>query len=298
MRQRTKIINAIVTMDADIVALMEIENHPTDAALADLVSGLNSAAGPGTYAAINTGVIGDDAIKVGLIYQPASVAPAGRFAVLDSSIKSTFNDRLNRPALTQTFEQNGTRAKFTAVVNHLKSKGSSCDDSGDPDLGDGQADCNQTRTSAALALLSWLATDPTASGDADFLIIGDLNAYDKEDPITALNDGGYTDLLNQYLGEFAYSYVFDGQLGYLDYALANEALLEQVTGVTVWHINADEPNLIDYQTGFRKPAQQVIYAEDAYRSSDHDPVLIGLDLIGDSVVGSKDLCPVSGLNQT
>jgi len=302
MRQRAKIINAIVTMDADIVALMEIENHPTNAALADLVNGLNSAAGAGTYAAIDSGVIGDDAIKVGLVYQPASVAPSGPFAVLDSSADPVFNDALNRPALAQTFEQNATGARFTAVVNHFKSKGFACDRLSDPDLGDGQGNCNSTRTAAAMAVADWLEADPTASEDADFLILGDLNAYHKEDPIDALETNGYTDLLNQYLGEFAYSYVFDGQLGYLDHALANEALLEQVTGVTVWHINADEPNLIDYQTGFKKPAQQVIYAADAYRSSDHDPVLIGLDLIGDSggdgVVGSKGLCPVSDLNQT
>jgi predicted extracellular nuclease len=303
-RQRAKIIDAIVTMDADIVALMEIENHPTDAALADLVSGLNSAASAGTYAVIDSGVIGGDAIKVGLIYQPASVAPDGAFAVLDSSVDPSFNDGLNRPALAQTFAQNGTGAKFTAVLNHFKSKGSACNhlDDPDPDLGDGQGNCNLTRTAAAMAVAAWLATDPTGSEDADFLILGDLNAYDKEDPITALNERGYTDLLSQYLGEFAYSFVFDGQLGHLDHALANAALLEQVTGVTVWHINADEPNLIDYRTDFKRPTQQALYAPDAYRSSDHDPVLIGLDLIGDSdssdVVDSMDLCPDSEVRET
>jgi predicted extracellular nuclease len=206
-----------------------------------------------------------------------SVAPAGGFAVLDSSVDPTFNDGLNRPVLAQTFMQNGTRATFTAVVNHLKSKGSPC--IGDPDLGDGQGNCSLTRAAAAKAVAVWLATDPTDSEDADFLILGDLNAYDREDPITFLLAGGYADLLSQYLGEFAYSYVFGGQFGYLDHALTNAALLEQVTGVTVWHINADEPRLIDYQTDFKKPIQQALYAPDAYRSSDHDPVLIGLDLI-------------------
>ena len=279
MRQRAKIINAIVTMDADIIALMEIENHPEDAALADLVSGLNSATGAGTYTAIDSGVIGDDTIKVGLIYRPTSVASSGSFVVLDSSIDPTFNDDLNRPALAQTFAQNGTGAKFTVVVNHLKSKGSPCDEIGDPDLGDGQGNCSLTRTAAAMAVAAWLETDPTGSGDADVLILGDLNAYDKEDPVTVLLTGGYTDLLHQYLGEFTYSYVFDGQFGHLDYAMANEALLDQVTGVSVWHINADEPKLIDYQTKFKTPSQQQrLYAPDAYRSSDHDPVLIGLDL--------------------
>ena len=57
---------------------------------------------------------------------------------------------------------------------------------GDPDLGDGAGNCNLTRTVPPQALVDWLATDPTGSGDADFLIIGDLNAYDKEDPIDAI----------------------------------------------------------------------------------------------------------------
>ena len=99
-------------------------------------------------------------------------------------------------------------------------------------LGDGAGNCNLTRKAAAEALVDWLATDPTGSGDEDFLIIGDLNSYDKEDPIDALLAGGYTDLVYHYQGEDAYSYVFDGQIGYLDYALASAGLLGEVTGVT------------------------------------------------------------------
>ena len=196
--------------------------------------------------------------------------------MLDSSVDSRFNDEKNRPVLAQTFIDDTTGGIFTVAVNHLKSKGSPCDDVGDPDLGDGAGNCNVTRTNAALALVDWLAGDPTESGDEDFLIIGDLNAYDKEDPIDAILAGGYTDLIYDKLGEDAYSYVFDGQIGYLDHALANAGLLDEVTGVTVWHINADEPDLIDYDTSYKGPNQDAIYAPDAYRSSDHDPVIIGL----------------------
>jgi predicted extracellular nuclease len=180
-----------------------------------------------------------------------------------------------------------TGGVFTGAVNHLKSKGSSCDDVGDPNTGDGSGNCNLTRKAAAEAMVDWLAADPTGSGDADFLIIGDLNSYDKEDPIDAILVGAddaagtgddFGDLLFNYLGENAYSYVFNGQLGYLDYALANQALLSEVTGATVWHVNADEADLIDYDTSFKKAAQDAIYAPDAYRSSDHDPVIVGLGL--------------------
>ncbi len=276
-RQRAKIVAALAAIDADVVGLIEIENNEFEA-VDDLVTGLNDAVGAGTYGYVDTGFIGDDAIKVAFIYKTATVSLVGDYALLDESVDSRFIDSKNRPALAQTFMDNANGGVFTAVVNHLKSKGSPCDDIGDPDLGDGAGNCNLTRTAAAEALVDWLATDPTNSGDADFLIMGDLNAYDKEDPIDAIIAGGYTDLVYNYLGENAYSYVFDGQLGYLDHALANGNLAEEISGVTIWHINADEANLIDYDMSYKKDAQDALYAPDAYRSSDHDPVVVGMNV--------------------
>ncbi len=180
-----------------------------------------------------------------------------------------------------------TGARFTVVVNHLKSKGSDCNDVGDPDTGDGQGNCKVTRTQAAKALVDWLATDPTGSGDPDFLIMGDLNSYAQEDPIDAIKAGAddtagtgddYTNLIAQYQGTHAYSYVFDGQAGYLDHALANSSLTPQVTGAADWHINSDEPDVVDYDTSFKGTTQEALYEPNAYRSSDHDPVVVGLNL--------------------
>jgi hypothetical protein len=211
----------------------------------------------------------------------------GGFAVLDDPSFTDplgYGEQKSRPALAQTFIDNNTGGVFTAAVNHLKSKGTPCGP-GDDDPQTGS--CNLTRTLGAQALVDWLESDPTGSGDADYLIIGDLNAYDKEDPIDAVKagpddllgtDDDYTDLVYQFQGENAYSYVFDGQLGYLDHALSNQALATEITGVTVWHINADEPDLIDYDMSYKKDAQDAIYAPDAYRSSDHDPVIAGLDV--------------------
>ncbi len=287
-RQRAKIVAAMVELDADVLGLIEQENDGDDAAMADLVAGLNAATAPGTYAYVPTGFIGTDAIKLGLLYQPASVTPLGDYAVLDSSVDPAFIDTKNRPTLIQTFVENATAERFTVAVNHLKSKGSSCasDPIPDPDLNDGQANCNLTRTAAATALADYLATDPTGSGDPDFLIVGDLNAYAMEDPITALTEAGYTDLIDEFQGTSAYGYVFDGQLGYLDHGLANGALLPQVTGITEWHINADEVNVFDYnddvqdtpgEASFeRETTVGPLYAPDPLRSSDHDPLLVGL----------------------
>ncbi len=277
-RQEAKIVAALAAMDADVIGLMEIENDAgANSAVAELTAALNAAVGAGTYSYIDTGVIGGDQIRVALLYRPAAVTPVGAFDTLTSADDPLFIDTLNRPALAQTFSQNANAQRFTVVVNHLKSKGSDCNAVGDPDAGDGQGNCNVTRTNAAIALANWLETDPTGSGDPDFLIIGDLNSYAKEDPITALEADGYTNLIADYVGPSAYSFVFDGQSGYLDHALANSALAPQVTGVTEWHINADEPIALDYNTNFKSPNHvNTLYAPDAFRSSDHDPVIVGL----------------------
>jgi predicted extracellular nuclease len=275
-RQRDKIISAIIAMDADVIGLMEIENDGYDqySAIADLVNGLNDVAGAGTYAFIDPGVaqVGTDEIAVGFIYKPGTVTPVGAAAILDSSVDPDFNSDYNRPALAQTFERSTGGGRFTAAVNHLKSKGSSCDAIGDPDLGDGQGNCNLTRTDAAEALAEWLLGDPTGSGDSDFFIIGDLNSYAMEDPIIAIEDAGYTNLVKAFSGTWAYSYIFDGQSGYLDHALASPGAVSQVSGATAWHINTDEPSVIDYNVEYKS---QDLYTPTPYRSSDHDPVVVG-----------------------
>ena len=149
-RQRAKIISALVGLDADVVGLIEIENDrsgmPADYAAADLVMGLNDILGAGTYDYIPTGAIGTDAIKTAVIYRPANVTPIGTPAILDSTYNPLFLDTYNRPVLAVTFIDNLSEQGFTVAVNHLKSKSSSCEAIGDPDLGDGA----ETVTSPAL----------------------------------------------------------------------------------------------------------------------------------------------------
>ncbi len=273
-RQRVKVVTAIAELDADVVGLMEMENSTGVEPAADLVAGLNALLGAGTYDYIDTGVIGTDAIRLGFLYKPGTVRPVGDPAILDSSVDPRFIDSANRPMLTQTFDEVATGGRVTVSVNHLKSKGSAC--AGDPDTGDGQGNCNLTRTAAAEAIIDFLAGDPTSSGDPDHLVIGDLNSYDHEDPIRALEAGGYTDLIRLYGDDFSYGYVFDGKVGYLDHALSNGSLTPQVTGATEWHINADEPDVLDYNLDFGRPA--TFFSPDQFRSSDHDPALVGLDL--------------------
>jgi predicted extracellular nuclease len=160
-RQLVKIVNALEVIDADIFGLVEMENN-VDKSLQSLVNALNAAIGSATYAYVETGTIGDDAIKVGILFKIATVRPRGEFAILDSSADSRFDDSRNRPVLAQTFEQISSGEVLTVAVNHLKSKGSSCQSSGDPDLKDGQSNCSRTRTAAVTAMIDWFATDPTA----------------------------------------------------------------------------------------------------------------------------------------
>jgi len=276
-RQLAKTVTAIRMINADVVGLIELENNPTDSLLR-IVDGLNAVLGSGSYAYVDSGAIGTDAIKTGFIFKPAMVTPVGAFAVLDSGVDSRFADRLNRPILAQTFRQVSNGALITVAVNHLKSKGSDCDSAGDPDTGDGQGNCHVTRSTAAAAMADWLATDPTGSGDTDFLIIGDANSYFFEDSMTVLKNAGYTNLGETMLGLDAYSFVFDGQSGALDQALASASLAPQVSAISDWHINADEPPLLDYNLeNNRDPA--LFEPATPYRASDHDPLIIGLDLL-------------------
>jgi hypothetical protein len=132
---------------------------------------------------------------------------------------------------------------------------------------------------SAQLLSTWLAGDPTGTGDPDVLILGDMNSYAKEDPITTLEKAGFTNLIAEHGGDEAYSYAFDGQWGYLDHALGSDSLRGQVTGVGDWHINSDEPSVLDYNVEFKSAGQVAgLYAPDEFRISDHDPVVVGLDL--------------------
>jgi predicted extracellular nuclease len=258
-----------------VLGLVEIENSASEA-VADIVKALNDALGDGTYAFVDTGTIGKDAIKTALLYKPGKVEAVGKYALLDSSVDKRFLDTKNRPVLAQTFEEKATRSRFTVALNHWKSKGTDCNDVGDKDLNDGQGNCNKTRTDAARALVDWLKKDPTQSEDPDFLIIGDLNAYAKEDPIAVLEAGGYKSMVAAMLGEDAYSFQFQSVSGYLDYALASPSLAPQVASVHEWHINADEPPAVDYNLELRP--DDLFRSDEPYRMSDHDPLLITLRL--------------------
>ncbi len=285
VRQLDKIVAALSTIRADVFGLIEIQND-SGKATQQIVDALNAKVGAGTYDFIKTGVIGTDAIKQAFLYNTKTVEPVGAFDLLTTADDPRFVDTRNRPSLIQTFDEVLTGERLTVSVNHLKSKGSGCG-AGDDSPADGSGNCDRTRTQAAQALVDHLAKDPTGSGDPDFLIIGDLNSYAKERPISTIEGAGYTNLLRQFEGADSYGYLFDGLLGDLDHALASETLLPQVKGAGGWDINADENPLFDYNDTVRDVGEAVferestarpLYEADPYRSSDHDPAIVGMDL--------------------
>jgi predicted extracellular nuclease len=297
LRQAEKLVKTLITLDADVLALIEIENDfsmPTDPsfltggpavraaaylqagnAIGYLVERLNEVLGANVYSWVDPGPdhVGTDAIAVGFIYKTAVVDIAD-----GTSVAVDLNSVNDRPTVAVTFEELSTGAEFTAVANHFKSKGSGTGQNADQN--DGQARSNFDRVQQAERLDAWLKTDPTGTEDRDYVLLGDFNAYYQEDPIDVLREAGYEATFAQ----TATSYVFDGQIGTLDYAFVNGSLASQVTGAGHWHIGADYSNALDYNrsvsnapAGYTRPAGW-FDGTTPYRASDHDVTLVGLNL--------------------
>lgn len=288
-KQHQKILAALKAIDADVYALMEIANNGYDdkSAIAYLTRSLGA---DWKYITPNSLTrLGGDAIAVGIIYNSQRVKPFNKPAILD------LGDR-NRTTLAQSFQQIDTNTVFTVVPNHLKSKSCGTVDAAslDADQKDGQSCWNNTRVKAVEQLITWIASNPTqvpaAVSKPNFLVLGDMNSYAKEDPMQKLEQAQYKLLLNDGKvgqGSTAYTYVFgvssdlggNGGAGNLDHAIADPDLYSKVSRTFAWPINADEPTALGYDEEFKTDEQKLaFYAADAYRSSDHDPVIVDMRL--------------------
>ncbi len=262
-RQRARLQAALEGLDADLLALVELEN---DAAAADDLAERASAALDGPeYRAVTGGETGTDAIKVGFAYRP------DRLTLLEGPFRDTASVH-NRPPQAAVFRP-ADGEPLLAVVVHFKAK-VGCPDTGDVDRGQG---CwNRLRTRQAEALLDFVARKVARTGVDDVLLLGDFNSYAAEDPVRRLGEAAYLNLVADRLPpEGQYSYVFRGGAGTLDYAFATESMAGRVAGATIWHINADEPPVFGFDGRLAgSPA-----ADGPYRASDHDPLLLGIDAL-------------------
>lgn len=282
-RQAGKIVPAIQALGADVVTLMEIEDTDStgltrgdaDTALADLVRRLNASGGAEhwSYVPMPKELYGTDrdVIRNAIVYRDDVVAPVGAPVGL---VDETIWDNAREPQ-AQTFQRTRRPAsadRFTVVANHFKSKGSGDSATGDnADSGDGQGAWNGDRVRQAASLARFVDALRRSTGDPDVLVLGDLNSYTQEDPVEELRRNGLTDLGSRF-DRGRYSYVFDALSGSLDHALATRELTRKVTGAVHWNVNSVESGAYQYD------GDPALYAADAFRSSDHDPVVVGLDL--------------------
>ncbi|MEW1981606.1 ExeM/NucH family extracellular endonuclease [Citricoccus sp. NPDC079358] len=287
LRQQEKIVAALNGLDASVVALEEIENsaafgNDRDESLASLVAVLNEEAGTEKWAFAESPAelpADEDVIRNAFIYQPALVEAVGESTILIGD--PAFGNA--REPLAQTFravgEDGGVEGtEFVAITNHFKSKGSGSG-AGNEDSGDGQGNSNADRVAQAESLVDF-AEDQKDSEDTDrVFLMGDFNAYEKEDPITVLEAAGYVSQGAKAEGE--YSYAFDAGVGSLDGIFASPAADKTVTGTDIWMINANESIALEYSRYNYTPEQ--LYAPDQWRSSDHNPVLVGVQLGGTDV---------------
>lgn len=279
-RQQPKLVAAILGLGADVVALQELENND-DVTIDSLVELLNAATSPGTWAAVAepANFSSDNAIKVGIIYQTANLTPVG-----DSIAWTDPVFDIARQPVAQTFaaaEFDATPEIFTVISNHFKSKSCSGAEGLDQDQGDGQACFNETRDAEAASVLEFVAYLQAETGDDDVVVAGDFNSYAKEDPIVTL-ESGLVNPLDNLSSDDLYSLVFFGQAGLLDNAYITDNLSgDRLKGADIWHIDPDEPRALDYTDNSFDTG---LYVDDQYRSSDHDPVLIGVcDEVGPDI---------------
>jgi 5'-nucleotidase len=275
-KQQAKIVSAITSLDADIVALMEIENsvrfeaNDPQLALKTLVGALNAKDGAGTWDYVKSpaelpAATAQDFITTAIIFKPAKVTPKGESRSLsDETVWSNA-----REPIAQTFTAGAI--DFTVVANHLKSKSASVTPTGDNvDSGDGQGPYNGDRKRQAASLAEFVKGVEKDSGTDKVILLGDFNSYTQEDPMRVLYDAGYTDV-HTTKAPGKNSYVFGGESGSLDHALTTPSLTSRVTGVDIWNINSVESYAFQYD------GWAPFYNADPYRASDHDPVVIGLD---------------------
>ncbi len=257
--QRAKVSQALALINADIYGLVEVQQGPN--ALAEIASDLTANTGR-NYAYITlTASPSGTYTQSAYVYCTETVTPVGQIQKNNTGVD-------NRKAM-QLFRENATGETFIYSINHFKAK-SGTGTGANANAGDGQGSFNAARVQEAQSVLSKYRSFRSQAQDQDILVMGDLNAYAKEDPIIEFLNGGMTDLHRYFHADSSYSYVYSSQAGYLDQAICNATMLPQITGMCGFHINSDERDSYTYD-GYENDGS-------IFRCSDHDPVLVGLRL--------------------
>jgi predicted extracellular nuclease len=140
LRQKTKLVTALLELDPDILGMLELENEflPSSStnALEYLVQEMNLLAGAGTFGWVDPGtefVDSSDAISSGFLYKTSSIEGiVGSVSILrDDNLSGIGVDdaepiftgpNTNRASIAASFKVRGGEC-ITVALNHLKSKG-------------------------------------------------------------------------------------------------------------------------------------------------------------------------------
>lgn len=261
-KQHSKIIKALLAVDADIYGLIEIQQGQD--AIRNICDALNSTMGNNIFSFIDDrGSIYGSYTKVGFIYRSDRVVPDGKLR--------NINNILPHRKKLQCFRLLANNEKFVLSLNHFKSKTGKNATGDNADNGDGQGLFNGDRVREATAVIDAIKSYTSACNDNDVLVMGDLNAYSQENPLHIFYNNGFSNILKKQ-NDSAYSYVYQGVSGCIDHAVANASMANQIVRAEVFHINADEPKMFEYK--------QNTSQDNMYRSSDHDIVVVALNLGG------------------
>lgn len=239
-----KIVNAILTIDADIYAFCELEAN--EIVLAQLVDSVNARVEGTPYTYVSDGISTtwspnqDNNIKSGFVYRRDKVKTVG------GSNSGSPGGYYSRTMRIQVFEHLASHEQFTLSMNHFKAKDSSSD------AGESQRLSNANNLMSALNKYAY---------DPDILILGDLNCEVGEAPLNIIENAGYEEQILLY-DPSAYSHCYGGG-ELIDHAYANSSMAEQIVNAYVVHISA-------YRCNASVP-QSASY-------SDHDPYVVELAL--------------------
>lgn len=254
-RQRTRLRATLRALDGDLLVLHEIQNRV--AAVRDLVEWLNDDQPAEQHYQSVLAERSAAVIRSIILYRSDRL-------VLERAGRHVDRAHARDPVAAVFRDPNGERLVIAGA--HFKSRGG-CPETGDVDRGQG---CWAERREAEARSLArwldgWVGAGPLS--DAPVMVLADLNAYARERAVQRLMDAGLEDQLAERVpARQRYGYVYRGRAGYLDHVLATEPAATRIRQLASWPVNADEPAYLARE------------GAGVWRASDHDPLVIDLDL--------------------
>lgn len=281
---------AIDMNSPDIIGVTEVQdnngssagNSAANESYERLIKAIVDAGGP-TYSYLNIDPVNNADggapnanIRVGFLYNPERVSlPEGILAGDATTAVGYENGKLtlnpgridptnvafnsSRKPLAVQFEFQGE--DVIVIANHWNSK------SGDtPLFGAIQPpvfSSENQRKAIAQIVYNFVEDIKTKNPDANIVSVGDFNDYQFADALKIHEGQLMTNMINKVETSDRYTYLYQGNSQVLDHILVSNNLVNR-TVIDILHINAD-------------------FTDMAGRASDHDPVMVQIDLAGEDI---------------